>query len=385
MEEAKMKKARIMSTPDDFKKLGVNPHKIENWEDGKRDVPDAGHSEVWYIDCSFDDNSTLVLAVRAKALHQMNNPFDSPNIAINYSGANGKPYYDFRSYDASEVSLSKEKCDNKLGPNTFYGENWRVYDFHIEAEPDKEVFMDQKTSIKHQTKVDLHFEAMTEPFRPGTGYISFGENDEYYYNFICITKLSVSGEISIDGETKTVQGFAYYNHQWFNISPINAFHHWLWGRTNEGKYGVLIYDMVSAEQFSLEQIPLFTIDDDNGHRVFESTSAENTTVKVLDSYIQEETGKEYPKTICYTFAKDDMEVEYTISKPEEIHVFNVYGDSPELVKKQFDQLNLQPTYTRYRAKTSLKILKNGKTETTTAPMLYEFNYPGKHNKSAHLF
>ena len=160
--------------------------------------------------------------------------------------------------------------------------------------------MEGKSSTKHASSVDLDFEVQVKPFRPGTGYITLGADDTYYYNFICITKLTVTGQIAIDGESKQVTGSAYYNHQWFNISPISAFHR-LWGRQNVGSYNVMIYDMVAAERLGLDQIPLFTIDDQQGNRVFESTSAEGMDITVLDSYVQEQTGKRYPKTVRYTF------------------------------------------------------------------------------------
>src|SRR6516165_5334914 len=53
--------SRVMDKPADFIKLGVNPNRIEAWEDGRRDTSAPGHAEIWYLDCHFDDGSTLVL------------------------------------------------------------------------------------------------------------------------------------------------------------------------------------------------------------------------------------------------------------------------------------------------------------------------------------
>ena len=35
-----MAKARLMNTPEDYKKLGIDPDRIEMWEDGIRITPD---------------------------------------------------------------------------------------------------------------------------------------------------------------------------------------------------------------------------------------------------------------------------------------------------------------------------------------------------------
>jgi len=376
--------SRVMDKPADFTKLGVNPDRIEAWEDGRRDTSKPGHAEIWYLDCHFDDGSTLVLGFRPKAVDQVDKDGDNPNVAINYNHPDGSLFWDYRLYDTSQVEISTERCDLKFGPSTLTGD-WKTYDIHIEPEPDKKVIMEGKPSTKHESRVDLHFEAQVQPFRPGSGYISFGADDTYYYNFICITKLTVTGQIAIDGESKQVTGSAYYNHQWFNISPINGFHHWLWGRQNFGNYNVMIYDMVAAERLGLDQVPLFTVDDQQGNRVFESTSAEGMDIKVLDSYVQEQTGKRYPKTVRYTFDKDDTHIEYTISEPKEINVINIYGDAPAAARSKFDQIRMRPTYTRYLAQAKLAITRDGRNESITGPILYEFNYAGVENPDAHLF
>ena len=376
--------SRVMDRPEDFTKLGVNPDRIEAWEDGRRDTSKPGHAEIWYLDCHFDDGSTLVLGFRPKSVDQVDKDSDNPNVAINYNHPDGTLFWDYRLYDTSQVKIDTKRCDLKFGPSTLRGD-WKTYDIHIEPEPDKKVVMEGKPSTKHESSIDLHFEAQVQPFRPGTGYISFGPDDTYYYNFICITKLTVTGKIAIDGESKKVTGSAYYNHQWFNISPINGFHHWLWGRQNVGNYNVMIYDMVAAERLGLDQVPLFTIDDQQGNRVFENTSAKGMDITVLDSYVQEQTGKRYPKTVRYTFDKDDTHIEYTISEPKEINVINIYGDAPAAARSKFDQIRMRPTYTRYLAQAKLAITRDGRSESITGPILYEFNYAGVENPDAHLF
>lgn len=376
--------SRIMDTPADYEKLGINPDRVEAWEDGRRDTDEAGHGEVWYLDCNLDDGSTLVLGFRPKSADHVPKKGDNPNFAINYTHADGTPFYDYRLHTPDETTTSTKGCDIVSGPNTLTG-NWKTYDAHVEPEPDREIVMEGKRSITHESRIDLHFEARTEPFRPGTGYIALDDAEKFYYNFICITKLTVTGHLVIDGEDKEVSGSAYYNHQWFNTSGADAFHHWLWGRQNIGDYSVLIYDMVAAEHWGLDEIPLFTINDAEGRRVFENTSAEGLTTTVRDSYVQEQTGKRYPSTITYTFDHGDTKVDYTISNPREINTIDLYGLATDEVRAQFDKQGFQPTYTRYLGDAELTIARDGHSETSSGPILYEFNYPGTDNPDAHLY
>ncbi|MDF7637245.1 lipocalin-like domain-containing protein [Leuconostocaceae bacterium ESL0958] len=372
-----MAQGRVMENAADYQKFGINPNKVEAWEDGKRDNDEPGHGEIFYIDCSFDDGSTLVVGFRPKSPSQVPLKGDNPNIAMNYTTKDGQPFNDYRLYQAADVFTSTKQADLKWGPNTFQGHDWQSYDVHIEPEADYELELDGKKTVQHQTAMDLHFEAQTKPFRPGNGYITFGENDRYYYNFICVTKLTVKGQLKINGEDKTVQGEAYYNHQWFNTSPMEAFHSWVWGRQISGNYAVLLYDMVGADRFGKPHIPLFTIDDNEGNRVLESIDPENAQVEILDTYLQEKTGKTYPKSLRYTFEKDGVKAVFTIKDPEEINLIDFYGMAPAAAKAKFDQAGLQPTYTRYLAKTTLAITRNGQTETFDDKMLYEVNFAAK--------
>lgn len=376
--------SRIMDKAGDFTTLGINPDKVELWEDGRRDSDAAGHGEVWYFDCNFDDGSTLVLGFRPKSVDQVDRDGDKSNVAINYTAADGTSFYDYRLFSPDEVTTSTERCDIRYGPHTLTGD-WQTYDARISPEPDRDIVMEGKHSTQHETTIDLHFEAQVEPFRPGTGYIALDDDESFYYNFICITKLTVSGHVVINGEDKDVTGSAYYNHQWFNTVGPRAFHHWLWGRQNIGDYSVLIYDMVAAERWGLDQIPLFTIDDAKGTRVFENTEAIGVTTTVLDSYVQDRTGKRYPKTIRYDFAGDDTEVSFTISEPREINVIDLYGLASAEQQEQYDAQGVQPTYTRYLAEAELTINDANNTRTSSGPMLYEFNYPGTDNPDAHLY
>ena len=108
-----MAQGRIMNRPADYQKLGINPDKVENWEDGRRDNDEAGHAEVWYLDCSLDDGSTLILGFRPKSTDQVANRGDNPNVAINYTSADGQPFYDYRLYDVKDAYSSKDQLDLK--------------------------------------------------------------------------------------------------------------------------------------------------------------------------------------------------------------------------------------------------------------------------------
>lgn len=44
-----------------------------------------------------------------------------------------------------------------------------------------------------------------------------------------------------------------------NLSPFQAWHHWLWGRLYAGEYTIVIYDFVASKRFGFERIPILGI------------------------------------------------------------------------------------------------------------------------------
>lgn len=117
--------------------------------------------------------------------------------------------------------MARDACRLTFGPSTLTSpEPWKTYDVHIEPEPDCETIMEGKITTKRESALDLHFEAITKPFRPGTGSIGFGEHSEIYATFICITRMKVTGRLTINGVTREVTGSAYYNHQWHNANAL---------------------------------------------------------------------------------------------------------------------------------------------------------------------
>jgi hypothetical protein len=50
----------------------------------------------------------------------------------------------------------------------------------------------------------------------------------------------VTGTLTYAGKTVGVTGLGYHDHQWCNINPMVAWHHWLWGRMYTERYTIYI-------------------------------------------------------------------------------------------------------------------------------------------------
>lgn len=60
-EEIVIAKARLLDRPEDFKRFGINPDKVEIWEDSRRDTDQPNHFEWWYFDGILDDDTAVVV------------------------------------------------------------------------------------------------------------------------------------------------------------------------------------------------------------------------------------------------------------------------------------------------------------------------------------
>lgn len=367
-----MAKARILDQPNDYKKLGINPNKIELWEESRRETSEPGHNEVWYFDGTMDDGSKFIVGLRPKNPYDSHSSNDEPNLNIIITTPNGEEKSDFLYYSPQESFIGEEGgCNLKFGPHIVTGD---FKSYHLNIEPVNGIGL------------NLHYEAMTDPFRQGTGIVHFEDDaNEYYHTDLSVPKNRITGTLYYDDKAHTVSGYGYHDHQWMNTSPMFLYHHWLWGRMYTERYTVYIYDFVASEKYNFQQIPMFGLfDNHTGELVFE-TDGHFTLETTLET--QKDSKRDFPKTSKYKFTNSDgNQVELNIKWTQEIEVRNMYSNAPEATQKYFDQMNISPIYIRYYAEGDVKYFyqSSGDVEHSKGDMIYEYAYLGKPNPNANV-
>ena len=301
---------------------------------------------------------------------------DSPNLNVNITTPDGQEFVSMLRVPAEESSVGTDQCDVQFGPHYATGD-LKNYDVYVEP--------------VEGVGVDLHYEALVEPYRAGgTSHIALGDNDEYYYTDQSIPRCRVTGTVTAEGKTRNVSGTGYHDHQWFNISPLVAWHHWLWGRFYTPNYTVVIYDFVASEKFGFARVPIFGVMDKTGKVIFDNrgeTEVETTT------YYDEQTKKAYPKSSTYVFHDDDATVKFNVTWTDIIEVRDMYGATAdkdhygmagEQQRKAYDAMGSKPAYMRYYANGTLTMTNSEGTVEESGDMTYEFNYPGVPDPRAHL-
>lgn len=357
------KPMRLMDTPADFAKFGINPKQVELWESGRRVGTKAGENEVWYFDGNFSDGSKFMVGFRPKDPYA-NHDYDRPNVNIMITTPEGELFHDFTFVDAKDGSFSKNQCDVKVGKHYAKGD-WTQYDIHFEAD--------------NGVGLTLHYQAITEPFRQGTAHIGFGENDEFFHTDLAVPKSKITGTLTAGGKTWQVEGFGYHDRQWMNTSPMALYHHWFWGRAYCQQHTVYIYDFVGAEQYGFKRIPMFGVYDQHGKIIFKTNGKiECQTELAFDPIFQ----KDLPKISRYIFDNGDQKAIVEVEWKQQLEIRPMYLNATAEQKAQYDAMNIEPNYGRYFADVKLTLIDNNGTQSDTGDMIYEYAYFGKTHADA---
>lgn len=368
--------ARLMTRPEDYEKLGIKPGVVEQWEDARRDTAEPGHNEVWYFDATMDDGTKTVVGFRPVGVSTGSGAgVDAPNLNVNITTPDGQDFVKMIQVPVEESSISSEKPDVHFGPHYVVGD-LKDYDVHVEP--------------VDGVGVDLHYHALVEPYRAGgTSVIALGENEEYYYTDQSVPRCEVTGTVTADGRTWQVSGQGYHDHQWMNITPFAAWHHWLWGRFYTENYTAVIYDFITTEKFGFTRIPIFGILDRSGKVIFDNKADVEARVT---TYHDDQTDKDYPKASHYVFGDGGKTVEFDVEWSQIIEVRDMYGATSkdhyglagDKQRAAYDAMGIKPSYMRYYANGSLSITEDGTTVSESGDMIYEFNYMGVPDPRAHL-
>lgn len=357
-----MTSTRLMNTPADYEKLGVNPDRIETWEDGQRDDSRPGAYEWWYFDAILDDGTALVVIFHDKDAATPDETM-RPYVQFEVTLPTGEHFHEDFVVGVDEATFSTETCDIHIGPHSFVGDLKR---YEIEVSP------------VNGFGAKLVLDSTTSPWRPGSGYIGFGENDQDYFTWLCaVPRGRVQGKLTVNGETRDLTGFGYHDHQWGTVAPLMIWNHWFWIRQAFDDYTVLIFDFVANADCSFVRYPLVFVQDVDGNIVFQGTGEiDETRFNVDSEYEQEATGKRVPGAFTYSFRDGDNSVVYSMQSTKELSAQDNYSMVPPEVRAQFDQAGIRPSYTRWVGHGRMELTLDGVTSKHAEDAIYEMIFPG---------
>ena len=360
-----MRKIQAAIHPDDdfhYNKLGLTRGVIEPWEDGMRTDGSRGTYEWWYFDSSYPDGTKLVIIFYSKSPIEVDGSI-KPIVTVDLTLPDGTSYSEQVEATLAESSYAADRCDVKIGDSRIWGD-LKQY---------KIVFRGKRLSA------DISLTNTVPAWRSQCGPIFFGDNEEYYFNWLpSVPEGNVTTELTFDGTTRTLQGSGYHDHNWGNISMLKLMHHWYWGRAKIGDYKVISSWITAEKKYGYKEFDVFMLAK-NGVILGDNA---NHTLKFLpeNEYIDEYTGKPVYNKVVYEYetpAGENYRITYDrkgdISR--ENFVDKLIGPMRFLAKL----IGFEGSYLRFEGTATVEKLENGKVvETATEDSaVWELMYFGK--------
>jgi hypothetical protein len=239
---AQNKVVHLQNSPEEYKALGITKDTILPWENGARVAPKKGNNELWYCRLNLDDGNKIVIFFFMRDLKKLGKKV-SPVINVEIEHPNGDITSKNLHFKASDFSASTTHCDVHIGENYFTYIN-NVYQIHISD---------------NNFKMDVAFESTSEPWRPGTGIINFGNKGNQFGWIAPVPDGKATVSYTINGITNTSKGFCFHDHSWSNVSPEKLYKNWYWIYGKIGAYKVLIAEIIASKKYQSEEQLFFSI------------------------------------------------------------------------------------------------------------------------------
>ncbi|OBJ16846.1 hypothetical protein [Mycobacterium sp. 1245801.1] len=182
---------------------------------------------------------------------------------------------------------------------------------------------------------DVQLTGTVRPWRPGTGYIFFGEHDE---DFFATSQPVPLGEASVTVRGKDLQlkgnGPGYIDRGWTEVPLAKLIHDWYWARVQFGDYLVLAANITAEKEYGYHEFQEFLVTRKGQILADKFTDTGEVTFKVADVYTDPDTGKPVADTIFYEYQDGESRYSVTFRREKDfLHIkFIDFMDGAELEK-----------------------------------------------------
>ncbi|RPI91710.1 MAG: hypothetical protein EHM32_10270 [Spirochaetales bacterium] len=195
------------------------------------------------------------------------------------------------------------------------------------------------------------------PWKPGTGYNYKNEENGKVAGWVVpVPAARVEGTLCVKGETISVQGSGYHDHNWGNYHTAETFRGWYWGRVHQERYSI-DYGWVLPRDKGMPVVSPLLIARDGAILL----STDMMEAELGDFKVDDKTGQRYPGR--QAFSTDALGVRMRL----EIETLRVVEQMKLPKTTDWEQY-----YMRFIADYSLTVSADGEEDAVKGEMLHEY-------------
>lgn len=317
--------ARLMTDMEDYQSKGINPKRVENWENSRRSPCAKDCWEAWDFDATLDDGAVLSLRVATKDGVSIHSAKDAPVIRLLLVRGDGTLVQASRSFAAADCTWDEQEldihCDDCELRGTLRGIHLaalglKTRETSAPAQAEEAAVGFAESAESEETaeaaaesatiSLDLDFTALTRPVRPATGILDMGHDGKRMLGWVCPMPLArVEGTVVIGDETHAIAGTARHSHAWGTVTPSRAINDWLVVSQDFGERMVMLLDATSSSRSGFIRFPMIFVMNKRGNLLYSNTLDTACTAETDDWYNDPETGTAFPSAVAYSFDTPD--------------------------------------------------------------------------------
>jgi hypothetical protein len=351
--------SRLGSSAEDYARIGISPGQVAPWEDGARTDGNAGTYEWWYFDSHLDDGAKLVVVFSTKNFTDIDKPL-APVIRIDLDLPDGTSHNKVVEFKPDEFSASAERCDVRIADNSFSGD---LHTYKIVAKID-------------DIAVEVSLTGEIQPWRPGTGHLYFGAEDEHEFDWLpAVPQGKVDATYSVAGRASYASGVGYHDHNWGNAPMDSLVNHWYWGRGQAGPYTTIASYITADQKYGDAELPIFLLAKD-GNVVADDAS--KVSFEVLGTYTDVTTGKPVANVTRYTYTDGDDSYVVTFTRHRDLSVSKLVNELGGFKKVAAKLVRFDGAYLRFTGELRVEHRHAGTiVDSYTDSAIWELMYLGK--------
>ncbi len=316
-------------TPADYQRRDDASHIYHNTRD---------YSEWWYVDASFTNGYHVVATYHYRNFFL---PGMIPTLQFFIYRPDGMRVDRYEVCDQNKISADPNYCDVRMGKSAI-----RDCGDHYVASMD----------IKGDG-FELVMKNAVPPWKPGTGFNYKNEENGKVAGWVVpVPAARVEGVLRLKGETMSVQGYGYHDHNWGNYHTSETFRGWYWGRVHHERYSIDYGWVLPRDEAMPVVSPLLLAR--NGEIIL---STDIMSARMEDFRVDEKTGQRYP--VKQVFSTDVLGVRMELS----ITTHRVVEQMTLPRITEWEQY-----YMRFIAGYELFVSADGEEETIKGEMLHEY-------------